>query len=390
MSKTPAQVTAVGIFVFSALILAVSMLIAFGGHGINKQTVDYKLYFYSRVKGLSAGSNVMFRGVRVGQVRNVTLYERNEEDDFMPRGEVDLHEFYGNGDARYPIEVDIELDPACLGFEVPWWQSFVPEFNDTLTAEIRQRLQKIIIEDGLTAQLQTASMLTGQLYIDFVFSPHKPNQEERAELERELKYDVFPTRLAAMDKFARQLGEKNIDNAIENLSRLALQFNQFVESGKSQEMLDNVTATVENVRAVSANLKKATDAAVVLMAGGQNLIASLNQETTQSAEQLRATLQRASQTLDNLDKVVRDMHGELTPVVGSLNGLMAQAHTDLVQAQTLLDNLNNCTAQNSPERQQLMETLKQCSRAAAEAREAIERINADPQRFLLGPQGGDK
>ena len=389
MSKTPAQVTAVGIFVFSALILAVSMLIAFGGRGINKQTIDYNLYFYSRVKGLNAGSNVMFRGVRIGQVRNVRLFERDEDDDFVPRGEVDLHdEFAHNGESSFPIEVSIELDPECLGFEVPWWQAFVPEFNDSLKDDIRRRLQKIIIDDGLTAQLQTASMLTGQLYIDFVFAPSKPTPDERVALERELRHNVFPTRLAALDKIARQLGEKNLDNAIANLNRLALQFNQFVESGKSEQMLENMLQVVENTREISANLKMTSAMLPQLLSGGKNLVDSLNTETANCAAELRGTLQRATQSLDNLDSVVQDVRGELKPVVGSLNTLMTQAHEDLIQAQTLLKNLNDCAAADSPERRQLMEMLQQSSRAASEAREALERINADPQRFLLGPPNG--
>ena len=76
MSKTPSQVTTIGFFILTATVLLVAMLIAFGGSSWMKSTVTYTMHFNTSVKGLSPGSAVLFRGVKVGQVAEILYEER--------------------------------------------------------------------------------------------------------------------------------------------------------------------------------------------------------------------------------------------------------------------------------------------------------------------------
>lgn len=390
MSKTPTQVTAIGIFVFSALILAITMLLGFGGRAWNRQTVDFRMYYYSRVKGLSPGSPVMFRGVKVGQVTAVALYEAAAHQGYAPRGETDLRELHNDTEMAYPIQVAIEIDPRHLGYEMPWWQAFIPAFNDSVPQEIRRRINEMVMRDGLCAQLQTASLLTGQLYIDFILAPQRPDAEERALLERELSMHILPTRLAPLDKFTRQLGEKHFDSAIDNISRLTLQLSAFVESGKSQQLLDDTVAIASDIRDTTGRLKHVIKALLMLLNGSGELVTVLQRESGATATQLRSTLQRAERTLDGFDLAVGEVRGELKPLAGSLNTMLSQAQRDLDQAQALLANLSDATSQDAPLRRQLETTLQECSRAAASARDLMDRLNADPQRMLFGPPSSEE
>lgn len=385
MSKTPEQVTAVGIFVFSALILVIAMLIGFGGRTWNRQTVSYRLYFYSRVKGLSAGSAVMFRGVKIGQVTDVSLFELSHDGGYVPHGELDFYKNSDLGENSHPIQVTIELDPQRLGYGMPWWQSFLPAFNDRVPNEIRARLAKMVLENGLCAQLQTASLLTGQLYIDFIIPQHKPDGQERKAREVELRLGVLPTRLTPLEKLSRQLGQKNFDNVFDSMTKLAYQFSNFVENGSSQKLLDDLARISNNVREVTAQLRIAMKGVVLLVNGGNKCLDDVRAQIDESAQTLRGALERADRLLVNLDAMVTEGRGELKPLLGSLSELVAGTRADLDEAQALLRNLKEATAEDAPLQRQLRQSLLECSRAAGEARELMERLNADPQRLIYGP-----
>lgn len=70
----------IGIFVIGAIVLAVSGLIFFGPGGFLSKSDLYVLYFDSSVKGLNAGSPVRFRGVKIGQVKEIKV--RVQPSDF--------------------------------------------------------------------------------------------------------------------------------------------------------------------------------------------------------------------------------------------------------------------------------------------------------------------
>src|SRR5512144_470798 len=72
MSK-PADSKLIGAFVLGAVLLIIAGVIVLGGGKFFKRTTSVVMYFQGSVSGLSAGSAVNFRGVRVGQVTSVVI-----------------------------------------------------------------------------------------------------------------------------------------------------------------------------------------------------------------------------------------------------------------------------------------------------------------------------
>ena len=70
MSKK-ANPTIIGAFIIGALALTVVSLILIGGGKFFRDRQVYVTYFDGSLQGLRVGANVNFRGVRVGQVREV-------------------------------------------------------------------------------------------------------------------------------------------------------------------------------------------------------------------------------------------------------------------------------------------------------------------------------
>ena len=63
----------IGSFVIGAIILAVAGLLFFGPGGFLAETKKYVIFFESSVKGLTVGSPVRFRGVKIGQIRQINV-----------------------------------------------------------------------------------------------------------------------------------------------------------------------------------------------------------------------------------------------------------------------------------------------------------------------------
>lgn len=104
--------------------------------------VRYMTYFDSSVHGLSVGAPVEFQGIRIGRVSRIGLEFRNDGKD-------------------YRIPVELEIQPARLRDEAA-----AKGLTDALPR---------LIEQGLHAQLRTASLLTGRLYIALTMHPTPQN-----------------------------------------------------------------------------------------------------------------------------------------------------------------------------------------------------------------------
>src|SRR5690606_27608732 len=72
MSRKTSPVV-IGAFVVGAVVLAVVAVLVFGGNRFFQDKRSFVTYFDGSVTGLRVGSNVLFRGVRVGYVTDIGI-----------------------------------------------------------------------------------------------------------------------------------------------------------------------------------------------------------------------------------------------------------------------------------------------------------------------------
>ncbi|MGB7755334.1 MAG: MlaD family protein [Salinisphaera sp.] len=114
----------------------------------NPQT--YVLVFDQSVRGLAPGAPVEFRGIPIGEVK-------------------DIHAKFDANAARFTIAVTVTVDPERLGVQV------VGSDADAIAAAaVHRRIVDALVARGLRAQLQTGSLLTGSLYVALDFFPDAP------------------------------------------------------------------------------------------------------------------------------------------------------------------------------------------------------------------------
>lgn len=126
------------------------------------KAVSYGITFSGTVSGLTVGAPVEFRGVRVGEVTNLSA------------------EFVEDGTplARVKLVVIVDINPGSLGLD-----------PDATTPETTSFL-KTAVEAGLRARLTTASILTGGLKVELV---ELPDASFATITETDAPYPVLPS-----------------------------------------------------------------------------------------------------------------------------------------------------------------------------------------------------
>src|SRR4029450_1314343 len=82
--------TLIGAFVVGAIVLVVAGALLFGGGKFFQEKLPYILFFDSSVEGLNVGAPVVFRGVQVGQVTDVSAIADPQTYNIVIRVQVEL------------------------------------------------------------------------------------------------------------------------------------------------------------------------------------------------------------------------------------------------------------------------------------------------------------
>jgi len=199
----------IGVFVVGALVLLMIAVVVFGSGELFKRTNKFVLYFDGSVKGLSIGAPVMFRGVSIGTVKNISLIYDSKA-----------------GTVMLPVIVEIEQGRI----------KGAPSFGD-LGGD------KQMIALGLRAKLEVQSFLTGQLMISFDFYPDKPGK-----LRGILKeFPELPTLPTPPDIF-ETMDELPIKEIAKNLEATVQGINKLVNSSGLQRSLYQMQNTLEDTQ----------------------------------------------------------------------------------------------------------------------------------------------
>ena len=223
-----ANKTAIGLFVVGALVLLIIGIVVFGSGALFKQTNKFVLYFDGSVKGLSIGAPVMFRGVSIGTVKDISLIYNSKVGTIM-------------------LPVIIEIEQGRI--------KGAPSFGESGG-------DKKMIKLGLRGKLEVQSFLTGQLMISFDFYPDKP-----AELRGILKqYPELPTLPTSPDIF-ELMDELPIKEIAKNLEATAKGVNRLVNSSDLQrslyelrDMLQETKLTMRSFRLLTEYLEQHPEA----------------------------------------------------------------------------------------------------------------------------------
>ena len=215
---------------------------------IYHRTIKAVMYFGESVRGLNLGAPVMLRGIPIGKVTEITL----QIDD-------------ATADIRIPVVVEIEPDR-------------IVKINTVGNMTVDQRVGRLVAK-GLRAQLQTGSLLTGQLYIALDLFPESKVVMHKNDTGY-LEFPTTPNALTQMTNSAHAIMDK--------IAKLPL-----------ETMTTEINKTLESLQGTS---KAATDTLVT----ANGTLAGAD-KTMSSAQHVLSTLEPGSSTQYELNQLLKEL-----------------------------------------------------------------------------------
>jgi paraquat-inducible protein B len=257
-----------------------------------KRKIPVISYFPGSVSGLAPGAEVTMHGLKVGEVTDVRLaFDPSKDAVVAP--------------VRYEIEPERVIGVGQRVFKTD------------------EEGMEAVLEKGLRASLQSASLITGQQVVALDFAPDAPV----APITKRGGDFVLPA--AEGGGFAGLTA-----SATELLNKVnTMPFDQI---GKN---LDGILKSVNDVTQ-TPQMKKALTELAAMIASAQNMVQNLNSGLSPAAKQLPELTAGLQKTLTNANKLVVSLdngYGGDTKFNRDMDRLLAQANDALRSIRALSD-----------------------------------------------------
>jgi paraquat-inducible protein B len=285
------------------------------------------------VFGLQKGAPVVFRGVRIGDVTDVSVYYDSKTDSFA-----------------IPVVAELD-DNAVRGLDGR-------PSNDDIGHALPTLIQR-----GLTAQLGTQSLLTGQLYIDLDIRAkaqgvmHPGYEGEAVQI---------PTSPTAFQALKTQLESVDLKKILDDLSQIANAARSLLTAPELKQGMKDFAATAGHARALAAQLEQR---AAPLTRGAERAMASVDRagdKVSSAADKLGQGADNAKRLLDPNGPVARDLQRALDELARASGSLREAADSD------------------GPLLQQTERTMRDLSQSARALRQLANTLDAQPEALLRG------
>jgi phospholipid/cholesterol/gamma-HCH transport system substrate-binding protein len=353
--------TTIGAFVVGAIVLLIAGGLLFGGGKFFQEKLPYVLFFDSSVEGLNVGAPVVFRGVQVGQVTDISAI-------------ADPQTF----DVRIKVKIELVRGVIKVGADGQRFQ------------DQRQGVAGLI-QKGARASLRMQSFVTGLLYVALDFFPDTPIRL----LGLDPTVPELPTIPSDMDQL-----KSTLQQGMAELKKLPL-----------EAVVAEVLTVLKRANAL-LELPELKQALVMLhdvMTDARQLLATADTQVGSLGPKLAGTAEIASKTLLDAQKLIRDVDGQVVPLAGgaketltSAKEALTAARSALGQAQKSLGTLTEAatpvlkqadktlvgtTALTGPDSavlRDLAQTLKAFEEAARALRTLANMLERNPETLIRG------
>ena len=314
----------IGAFVVASFAILITGLVVVGAGKMFRRPTRFICMFPGNLNGLKIGAPVKVRGVQIGEVSAIRLRLDPSEGELR------------SGFTGFRLPVIIDLDQTML------------KERGALGEALSQRGVENWIKQGMRAQLETESLLTGLLYIDldlhkgtepnFVLQPGGPYME----------IPTLPTEFA-------QLQER----LVETLDKL--------EKIDFKGLVDSITDPANSIKSL-ANSPDLRD----------------------TMGELKETVTNLNQTIVTARHVLNDANGEIGPLVKDLRETSDETNETLKETRTTLVGLQQALDPESPLAVHLNQTLESLDQASQTVDDLAEYLQRNPAALIRGRYVSDE
>lgn len=361
MSKQ-ANKTVIGAFVVIAVAMTAAGVVIFGGGKFMIERVRYVMDFEGSVKGLNIGAPVVFRGVKIGSVKDLTLHANANTLEFH-------------------IPVVVEIEPRKI-----------------ILTEGKRKAPRVslprLIKHGLRAQLEVQSMLTGQLQITLGYHPDtKPKLSNVAS-----KYPEIPTIPSELQKIKDTLSDLPLRDVFRKLSSSLDGIEKIVNDPKIIETVHEAKLAVIDVRKLIQNADRHIDPIGTGLTGTiqdtRKLVRDVDKQIDPMAKNANSAITASRKMFEQGEQTLSLKHGKLSEMTESFTDAadafreaMMAAKPAITKAERAIENIRSITDKDSNDRYQVNNMLKELSAAARSIRIWAEYLERHPEALIRGKGG---
>lgn len=315
---------AVGVFVLGAIALVLAAIVLLSAGNWFEPKSLFTVFFPGSVRGLNKGASVTFRGVKIGEVKDVTAFLTGRDDT--------------------PIQIEVVIEIRTNVVEVP--EGVARPF----AGADPETLARGLIERGVRARLLSQSLLTGQKYIDLDFQPAEPAR--LAGLKRH--HPELPTTPTGMEKLSEQA-----EDFFGKLADLPL-----------DQMLDDLRKALQSLREVlsSPDLRGT-------LAG-----------THRASRALEPAIEDARRAIADARKMIQNLDAQAEGLGGDAKHTIADTRAALESTRKALESLERTLTGADQVRVQAAETLEELSRAMKAIRNLVDYVQTHPEAVVQGKE----
>jgi paraquat-inducible protein B len=316
--------TIIGAFVVASFAILVMALIVVGSGRMFTKPIRFICMFQGNLNGLKVGAPVKVRGVQIGTVAEIKLRLSPSEGRLRP----------GITEFRLPVIVDLDRSQLLAR-------------GGTGTALEKSGFEDLL-EQGMRAQLNTESLLTGLLYVDLDLHPGAPMN---LALEPGGPYREIPTIKTDLAQLQERLTE-----TLDKFDKIDF-----------QALVVSITDAANSIKTLTGS-----------------------PELKDTLESLKITVANLNQAITSARGMLNNANSHIGPLVADLRQSSDEADKTMKDTRAALVSLQQTLAPNSPLAVHLNQSLDQLSETGRSLEEFTDYLQRNPGALVRGRYVPDK
>lgn len=322
----------IGLFTLVGLALLVAAVVTVFGARLFTPTERAVMHFSGSIYGLQLGSPVVFRGVRVGSVRSVSV---------------------SSDGGRFSVPVEVELDSGQL---------------QTISRQHDDEALPVLVRQGLAAQLATQSLLTGQLFIDMDLrgAPAVSRRDSAGRVE-------IPTALTRFQSLQQQLDSVDVSRMSQDLAATLEATRTLVGGPQTKQTMADLGQASAALARLATSLDKRLPGLADSAQGTLRQAGDASGRVGGAADRVSGAADRIGVAADRADVLLQPGSPLVISVQGAADELGRSARA-----------LREATGDESTTVQGLQRAVGDVARAARAVNELADQIERQPQSLIRG------
>jgi len=318
MSNSKNTSFAIGAFIVGAIVLIFIALLFFSGGKFFSEKEKVIMYFEGSVQGLQVGAPVKLKGVELRQITDIQINFQNDNKTIVNAVTADL----------------------------------VMKRINSRGTRINSEFFDEAIKNGMRAQLNFQSFLTGLLYVELDFYPDTPVKLYGLQND----YRELPTVATQFEELSKSFAEMDIKGTVSHINDVAIELNNIIKSGQIQ-------TTIKNINNAAVSIEKTSN--------------NTNLRITQLSQNIE-------KTRTEIDKLLAELNARTPELANSIDKSLKDLSYSLEQVNKTAASIDGTVSEDAPLINQLNTTLSEISRSAQAFRNLTETLEQQPESVLRG------